>query len=140
MRKIGAFASCFIALAACAAPATAAEKCPVSDAAAEKAGGYANAVNAAVKDARNCEQAYRALAACQLGSSADNPLSDIVRSKCEPLFMGRANPATKQSYKKALQRCDKIAERNEGSMYQGFAAVCQAGAARDFARKDARQR
>ncbi|ACK49070.1 hypothetical protein Msil_0087 [Methylocella silvestris BL2] len=138
MRKIAAFASCFIAFAE--APATAAEKCPVGDIAAEKAGGYANAVKAALEDAPNCERAYKALAACQLGSSGDNALSDIVRSKCEPLFLVRASPATKQAYKKARQRCDKIAERNEGSMYQGFAAVCQAGAARDFARQYARRR
>jgi hypothetical protein len=135
MRKTAAFAVLFIAVTAFGAPVMAVEKCSVGDAAAEKAGGYANAVEAAVKDASNCERAYKTLAACQLGSSADNALADIVQSKCEPLFMGKASPATKKAYKKAQDRCNKIAEKNEGTMYQGFAAVCQAGAARDFARK-----
>ena len=108
-------------------------KCPVDDAAAEKAGGYATAVEAALKAATDCQRAYQTLAACQLGSSRDNALADIVRSKCEPLFMGKASAATKRAYKKALARCDRIAEKNEGTMYQSFAAICQARAARDFA-------
>jgi hypothetical protein len=107
MRKIAAFAVLFIAVTAFGAPVMAVEKCSVGDAAAEKAGGYANAVEAAVKDASNCERAYKTLATCQLGSSADNALADIVQSKCEPLFMGKASPATKKAYKKAQDRCTR---------------------------------
>jgi hypothetical protein len=135
MSKIAAFAVLLITVPAFGAPMMAAEKWTVGDAAAEKAGGYANAVEAAVKDASNCERAYKTLAACQLGSSADNALADIVQSKCELLFMDKASPATKKAYKKAQDHCNKIVEKNEGTMYQGFAAVCQARAARDFARK-----
>ncbi len=135
MREIVAFAALFIAAAAFSTPMMAVEKCPVGDAGVEKAGGYVNAVEAAVKDAANCERAYRILEACQLGSSGDNALADIVRSKCEPLFMDQAGHAIKKAYKKAQDRCDMIAKKNQGTMYQGLAAVCQAGVARDFGHK-----
>jgi hypothetical protein len=135
IRKIATFAVLFIAVTAFSAPVMAVKKCSVGAAAVEKAGGYANAVKAAVKDASSCKRAYKTFAACQLGSSADNALADIVQSKCEPLFMGKASSSTKKAYKKAQDRCNKIAEKNEGTMYQGLAAVCQAGAARDFAHK-----
>lgn len=117
-----------------------AKKCPVGDAEAEKAGSYSAAVEAAVRDAPDCEKAFAALEACQLGSSADNALSEIVREKCEPLFLPKAKPTKKEAYKKAQDRCNEIAEKTEGSMYQSFTAVCLAGAARDFAKKGGRAR
>ena len=117
------------------APAMAAEKCPVSDAAAEKAGGFANGVTAAINTAWSCGGAYQILEACSLGSSGDNALSTIVQSKCEPMFLPKATPAIKSDYKKARAKCDQIAVKNQGSMYQSQAAVCIARSARDFARK-----
>ncbi|MET0710499.1 MAG: hypothetical protein ABWY82_27200 [Tardiphaga sp.] len=126
----------FVALlVAFTAPAFAAEKCPVSDAAAEKAGGLANAVTAAIDTAWSCSGAYQILEACALGSSGDNALSTIVQSKCEPMFLPKATPAIKSDYKKARAKCDQIAVKNQGSMYQSQAAVCIARSARDFARK-----
>ncbi len=119
-------------------PALAAEQCPINDAAIAQAGGYANAVEAAVKAAPDCERAYKNLEICQLGSSGDNALSDIVRKKCEPLFLGKASRGVKAAYKKKLTGCERIAKQNEGTMYLGLAAVCQARAARDFARKYAK--
>lgn len=116
-------------------PAIAFEKCPVDDAQTEKSGSYVEAVEAAVRNAPSCDRAFRTLDGCQLGSSADNPLSDEVMSKCEADFMDKIDGAKKKAYKKALDRCNKIAEKNVGTMYQSFAAVCQAGVSRDFARK-----
>jgi hypothetical protein len=118
-----------------ASPLRALEECPIDDAAVTKAGGYGKAVETLVKTASNCEKAYQTLETCQLGSSADNALATIVQSKCEPLFLGKASPAAKQAYKKSQDRCNKIAEKNEGTMYQGLAAVCRAKVARDFAVK-----
>jgi hypothetical protein len=135
LRNLAAFAALFMALTACGVPALAADPCSLGEAAIDKAGGYGNAVTAAVKSAPNCRRAYRTLFACQLGSSGDNALSDIVRSKCEPLFLRKASPATGKAYRAALARCNKIAENNEGTMYQGLAAVCRAEAARNFALK-----
>jgi hypothetical protein len=135
MRSIAAFAVSLFAVIAFGSRTFAVDECQIGEGAVETAGGYANAVGAAVKAAPDCEKAYKTLAACALNSSADNALSDIVQSKCEPLFMGKASRLVKMNYKKALDRCNSIAENNEGSMHQGFAAVCRAGASRDYARK-----
>jgi Flp pilus assembly protein TadD len=116
-------------------PVVAAEQCPISEAAITKAGGYANAVTAAMNNEFSCEGAYRTLELCQLGSSGDNALSAIVLSKCEPRFLSKATPAVKTAYEKARAKCTKIAEKKEGSMYQGQAAVCMARTGRDFAGK-----
>jgi hypothetical protein len=121
-------------------PAFAVERCPVSDADSEKAGGYVEAVMAAVRNAPNCERAVKTLEACQFGDSKTNRLLEIVETKCEPLFMPKASKAVKTAYKKAQAGCDRIAEKNSGTMYQSFAAVCRAGKARDFARKYGRGR
>jgi hypothetical protein len=113
----------------------AAQPCPINEAAITKAGGYADAVSAAMKMEFSCEGAYRVLELCQLGSSGDNALSDIVLSKCEPRFLPKAVAATKAAYDKARAKCAKIADSNQGSLYQGQAAVCLARTGRDFAGK-----
>jgi hypothetical protein len=112
--------------------ALAAPSCDVSEADIDKAGSYGGAVEEKVRAAKGCDAAFRVLEICQLGSSGDNALATIVQGKCEPAFIDKS--AAKAAYEKAKAKCDKIAERNSGSMYQGFAAVCQARAARDFAR------
>ncbi|RFB76427.1 hypothetical protein [Methylovirgula sp. 4M-Z18] len=126
----------FLGAISLSATAIAAETCPVGDTDIEKAGSYMQAVAAVISDAPDCDRAARLLHACQLGSSGDNALSTTVQEKCEPIFMGKASAATKRAYQMALDRCDKIAMRNAGTMYQSFAAVCRADAARDFARKE----
>jgi hypothetical protein len=135
MRKVLKFVMLFIAANVVASPATAAEECPINDAAITQVGGYGNAVEAAVKAAPDCERAFKTLDACQLGSSWDNALSEIVRAKCEPLFIGKASAGTMRAYKRKQAGCAMIAKKNEGTMYIGLAAVCQARVARDFASK-----
>ena len=129
-----------VVLIAIASPALAAEQCSINDTAITQAGSYVAAVEAVVKSAPDCERAYKTLEICQLGSSGDSALSDIVRDKCEPLFLGKASRGVKAAYKKKLTGCERIAKQNEGTMYLGLAAVCQARAARDFARKYAKGR
>jgi hypothetical protein len=131
MRRI---AVAILAAFAFAMPALAAPKCPIDDEAAAKAGGFVNAVTAAVKTEFSCEGAFRVLDLCQIGSTADNALSDMVLAKCEPRFLPKALPATKAAYDKARAKCSKIAAK-DGTMYQGQAAVCVARTGRDFARK-----
>jgi hypothetical protein len=135
MRKVVAFSALFLAIVTTASPALAAEQCPINDAAITQAGGYALAAEAAVKAASSCEGSYKMLSACQIGSSGDVALAEIVRGKCEPLFMGKANRGMKTAYKKKLTGCTRIAKRHEGTMYIGLAAVCEARAARNFPRK-----
>jgi hypothetical protein len=135
MTRLTTFTALSVLLTFLISPATAADQCAISDAAITKAGGYPQAITAAIKTEFSCEGAYRILELCQLGSSGDNALSDIVLSKCEPRFLPKALPATKAAYAKARAKCDKIAEKNQGSMYQSQAAVCIARSGRDFARK-----
>ncbi len=90
---------------------------------------------AAAQNAPSCERAFKITEACAFGDSKTNRLLEVVETKCEPLFMNKAAAAVKTAYKKAQVTCDKIAERNSGTMYQSFAAVCRAEKARDFARK-----
>ena len=117
------------------ASAFAVEQCPVSDADTDKAGSYFEAVKTAVRNAPNCERAFKITEACQFGDSKTNRLLEIVESKCEPLFMKKADAKTKTAYEKAQERCDEIPKKNPGPMYQSFAAVCRAEKARDFARR-----
>lgn len=132
MRRI---ALAVFAICAFAAPALAAPKCPIDDEAAAKAGGFANAVTAAVRTEFSCEGAFRVLDLCQIGSTADNALADMVLTKCEPRFLPKAQATTKAAYEKARGKCSTIAAKKDGTMYQGQAAVCMARTARDFARK-----
>ncbi|RTL78335.1 MAG: hypothetical protein EKK36_00225 [Bradyrhizobiaceae bacterium] len=138
--KIAVSTVLLIASAITSFPALAAEQCSINDAAITQAGSYVAAVEAVVSATPDCERAYKTLEICQLGSSGDNALSDIVRKKCEPLFLGKASRGVKAAYKKKLTGCERIAKQNEGTMYLGLAAVCQARAARDFARKYAKGR
>ena len=127
------------ALATTGAALAAAPACPVSDADSARVGTYVAAVGEAIDKAPNCQRAFRILELCQLGSSGDNALSDAARRKCEPLFHDRLDAAGKNAWRKAVARCDKLAENNPGSLYQSFAALCLARAARDFAGKFGRR-
>ena len=133
VQKVAAFT--LILLLAAGSPVMAVEECPVEASAVENAGGYGRAVEAMVRSAPNCERAYQVLEICQMGSSGDNALAAVVQSKCDPLFMDKAGLGVRKAYKKAQDRCNKIAEKSEGTMYQGLAAVCRAKASRDLARK-----
>lgn len=132
MRHRSFIAALLVVTTAFGGAAIAAEKCPVGEAG---AGNLQDAVTTAVKTAWSCEGAYKILETCQLGSSGDNALSEIVLSKCEPRFKAKATAAVMAAYQKARDKCNQIAEKNQGSMYQGQAAVCLARAGRDFAGK-----
>lgn len=133
MRRRGPALALALGFAFSLVGAHAAPKCSVGDAEAGKAGGIAEAVAAALRAAPDCDRAYATLAECQLGSTADNALADIVVDKCEPAFKARASLL--KSYKKAQERCEKLARDNPGSLYQSFAAICLARTARDFSHK-----
>jgi hypothetical protein len=114
--------------------ADAAESCRVTVAEIEKAASYMDAVVSKVRAEPGCARAYHLAEVCQFGTSGDNQLADIVQSKCEPSFLPAASAKTRAAYRTALAKRDRIAERNEGTMYMSFAAICRAGAARDFAK------
>ena len=108
-------------------------RCPVTDKEIDDASSYMDAVTSRVKQTSTCSGAYRIMDACQFGTSGDNELADIVQFKCEPLFMPTASHRLKVIYRKALNRCDDIAKKNDGTMYMSFAAVCRAKTSQDFA-------
>ena len=135
MRAVAFLAAMFAATLIGVGSVAAEEACPVGEDDVAKAEGYGNAVNKLISDATDCFTAFRLLEACQLGTSGDNALSGFVRDKCEPVFLPSAKPEVKKAYQDKLDGCRQIAEDNSGSMYQSFAAVCQARAARDFAKK-----
>jgi hypothetical protein len=137
MRVAAFLIAIFAATLAGATPVVAEEACPVGEDEVVKAEGYGKAVNKLISEASDCFTAFRLLEACQLGTSGDNALSGFVREKCEPSFLPNAKPDVKKAYQDKLDGCRQIAEDNSGSMYQSFAAVCQARAARDFAKKAA---
>ncbi len=112
--------------------AHAAPACRVGDAEAARAGGFAAAVAVALRAAPDCDRAFSTLQECQLGSRADNELSELVVDKCEPEFKPRAGAALLNAYAKARNRCEKLARDNPGSLYQSFAAICLGRVARDF--------
>jgi hypothetical protein len=124
--RFAAFAAVMLLLGTAEAPA-ATKAC--------KFGGDREAITAGIKTEFSCEGAFEILEPCALNTSGDNALSDIVLKKCEPRFLPAATPAIKAAYAKANAKCNQIAEKNEGTMYQGLAAVCRARTGRDFARK-----
>jgi hypothetical protein len=138
MQRLAALAAC-AALLLIALPAAAIDACPVGESDIDKAGSYVAAVEALIGGARDCDTAFKRLEACQLGSSGDNALATLVQAKCEPMYREHRGAAAKKAYEAAQKRCDSIALKNSGSMYQSFAAVCRAGAARDFAHRSARR-
>ena len=66
--------------------------------------------------------------------SWDDALSEIVVSKCEPMFIPKATPAVKTAYQSALDKCDHAAKKPDAKKKEE-ATVCRARAGRDFARK-----
>jgi len=89
-------ADLLISIGAFGAAVMAVEKFRVGEAEAKKVGGYAIAVEAAVKDASNCERAYNTLAVCQLRSPADNALGDIVQGEMRIIVHGQGQPPHEQ--------------------------------------------
>jgi hypothetical protein len=71
----------FVASVSFGVSAIAFEKCPVDHAQTETSGSYVETVEAAVRNARSCDRAFRTPDGCQLGSTADNPLAGEVMSK-----------------------------------------------------------
>lgn len=134
MRPVVTRAILLAALALCSLPAGAAEQCTISGGD-RTAAGFADAVASAMKTAWSCGGAYQILEACQSRSPADDALSQIVLSKCEPMFTAKATPAVKTAYQSARDKCNQAATKKKDAKTQEQMSVCFARASRDFARK-----
>jgi hypothetical protein len=78
------------------------------------------------------------LLACQLGSSVDVTLSQIVTDKCEPDFLPSLSASARRSYDNKIDACGKRFAGQSGTMYQSIRAICAAEVAHTYASRAAK--
>ena len=110
-------------MASAAAPALAMD-CPVSD--------Y-DQVEKRMTDADSCDASMQLLMACQLGSSGDVGLSQIVIKKCEADFLPSLNAKARRGYERKVGACGDEFANESGTMYQSIRAICAAEVAHSYA-------
>ena len=119
----------FLAIAATfAAAAARAEDCPAKSRDMDD-------VVAAIEAAPGCDRAMKVSEACALGASGDVQYAGAVEKKCEADFLGKANAAKKQAYKRELGACDRKYRNESGTMYVSFTAFCRAKVAQRYAKQ-----
>ena len=91
-------------------------------------------VLAAIEAAPGCDRAMKVSEACALGASGDVQYAGAVEKKCEADFLGKANAAKKQAYKRELGVCDRKYRNESGTMYVSFTAFCRAKVAQRHAK------
>jgi hypothetical protein len=79
-----------------------------------------------------CEAAMKLATDCQLGTGGDTQLGAAVEKKCEADFLGKADAAKKQAYKRELGVCDRKYRNQSGTMYISFTAFCRAEVAQRY--------
>ena len=92
----------------------------------------------AVRKAPSCREALDVMEACAYVATGDVSLGEIVRKKCEAGFLTKLSKAQRQSYDRAIKRCDDKYKNESGTMYRSFSAFCRATLARDTAAKFAK--
>jgi hypothetical protein len=60
------------------------------------------------------------------------------RDRCEAWFLTKLSKAQRQSYDRAIKRCDGKYKNESGTKYRSFSAFCRATLARDTAAKFAK--
>ena len=73
--------------------------------------------------------------ACEYGASGDVQFGEAVEKKCEADFLGKANAAKKQAYKREIGVCDRKYRNKSGTMYISFTAFCRAEVAQRYSQK-----
>lgn len=89
-------------------------------------------------DAPTCDTAMQLLLACQLGSSVDVSLSQIVTDKCEPDFLPSLSAGARRAYETKAEACGKRFAGQSGTMYQSMRAICAAEVAHTYAGRAAK--
>ena len=82
-----------------------------------------------------CEPAMKLATDCQLGTGGDTELGAAVEKKCEVDFLGKADAAKKQAYKRELGVCDRKYRNQSGTMYISFTAFCRAEVAQRYSQQ-----
>ena len=86
----------------------------------------------AINATAGCEAAMKLATDCQLGTGGDTQLGAAVEKKCEADFLGKADAAKKQAYKRELGVCDRKYRNQSGTMYISFTAFCRAEVAQRY--------
>jgi hypothetical protein len=119
----------FICLISAGARPALAMDCPTTD--------YSE-VGQRITDAPSCDAAMQLLLACQLGSSADVTLSQIVTDKCEPDFLPSLSAGARRAYENKAGACGKRFAGQSGTMFQSIRAICAAEVAHTYASRAAK--
>jgi hypothetical protein len=89
----------------------------------------------AINATAGCEPAMKLATDCQLGTGGDTQLGAAVEKKCEADFLGKADVAKKQAYKRELGVCDRKYRNKSGTMYISFTAFCRAEVAQRYSQQ-----
>ena len=90
---------------------------------------------ASLNAAKGCDAAMKVFEACEYGASGDVQFGEVVEKKCEADFLGKADAAKKQAYKRELGVCDRKYRNQSGTMYISFTAFCRAEVAQRYSQR-----
>ena len=90
---------------------------------------------ASLKAAKGCDAAMKVFEACEYTASGDVQFGEVVEKKCEADFLGKADAAKKQAYKRELGVCDRKYRNQSGTMYISFTAFCRAEVAQRYSQQ-----
>jgi hypothetical protein len=91
-----------------------------------------------IADALTCDASMQLLVACQLGSSGDVALSQIVIEKCESDFLTSLSKSARATYDRKAGACGNRFAGQSGTMYQSIRAICAAEVAHIYASRAAK--
>jgi len=83
--------------------------------------------------APSCDASMKLLLACQLGSSGDVALAEIVIKKCEAMFLSTLSKTARRAYDRKVGACGRELANESGTLYQSIRAICAAEAAHTYA-------
>jgi hypothetical protein len=90
---------------------------------------------ASLNAAMGCDVAMKVFEACEYVASGDVQFGEVVEKKCEADFLGKADAAKKQAYRRALGVCDRKYRNQSGTMYISFTAFCRAEVAQRYSQQ-----
>lgn len=85
-----------------------------------------------MRDAKDCDAAYKMFDSCLWGSTADVQRGAVVREICEAGFLSKLKPEPAKAYRRRIDACAKKYAKQSGTMYRSMETACAAKAARDF--------
>jgi hypothetical protein len=90
---------------------------------------------ASLNAAKGCDATMKVFEACEYVASGDVQFGEVVEKKCEADFLGKADAAKKQAYRRALGVCDRKYRNQSGTMYISFTAFCRAEVAQRYSQQ-----